>query len=161
MPIRPFAINIPDERLEDLRSRLRAVRWPKPVDGQGWNDGTDLRFLQRLTEYWQNWFDWRAQEKRLNALPQFMVTFDGQEVHFVHQQGSGPTPLPLILTHGWPGSFAEMEQVIPLLADRKRMAATRPTLFTSWCPRCPATVSHRLLLSQVSVRIASHISGEA
>jgi pimeloyl-ACP methyl ester carboxylesterase len=73
--------------------------------------------LQRLTEYWQNWFDWRAQERRLNALPQFMVTVDGQEVHFVHQQGSGPTPLPLILTHGWPGSFAEMEQVIPLLAD--------------------------------------------
>jgi len=89
----------------------------KPVDGQGWNDGTDLQFLQRFTEYWLNGFDWRAQEKRLNGLPQFMVTVDGQEVHFVHQQGSGPTPLPLILTHGWPGSFAEMEQVIPLLAD--------------------------------------------
>ncbi len=117
MSIRPFTINIPDERLEDLRSRLRAVRWPKPVDGEGWSDGTDLQFLQRFTEYWLNRFDWRAQERRLNGLPQFMATVDGQEIHFVHVRGSGPAPLPLILTHGWPGSFAEMEQVIPLLAD--------------------------------------------
>jgi len=117
LSIRPFTINIPDERLEDLRSRLRAVRWPKPVDGEGWSDGTDLQFLQRFTEYWLNRFDWRAQERRLNGLPQFMATVDGQEIHFVHVRGSGPAPLPLILTHGWPGSFAEMEQVIPLLAD--------------------------------------------
>ena len=117
MSSRPFTINIPDERLEDLRSRLRAARWPKPVDGEGWGDGTDLQFLQRFTEYWLNSFDWRAQEKRLNGLPQFMVTVDGQEIHFVHLRGSGPAPLPLILTHGWPGSFAEMEQVIPLMTD--------------------------------------------
>lgn len=117
MPIRPFAINISNERLEDLRSRLRAVRWPKPVDGVGWNDGADLHFLQRLTDYWLNRFDWRAQEKRLNRMPQFMAAVDGHEVHFVHLLGSGPAPLPLILTHGWPGSFAEMEKVIPPLAD--------------------------------------------
>lgn len=117
MSISPFTINIPDERLEDLRSRLRAARWPKPVDGEAWSDGTDLQFLQRLTEYWLNGFDWRAQEKRLNGLPQFTVTVDAQEIHFVHLRGSGPAPLPLILTHGWPGSFAEMGQVIPLLAD--------------------------------------------
>ena len=89
MPIRPFTINIPDERLEDLRSRLRAVRWPKPVDGEGWSDGADLQFLQRFTEYWLNRFDWRAQEKRLNGLPQFIVTVDGQEIHFVSCEEAG------------------------------------------------------------------------
>jgi pimeloyl-ACP methyl ester carboxylesterase len=117
LPIRPFSINIPDEQLQELRSRLRTARWPKRVDGEGWSDGTDLQFLQRFTEYWLNKFDWRAQERRLNGLPQFMATLGGQEIHFVHQRGSGLAPLPLILTHGWPGSFAEMEQVIPLLAD--------------------------------------------
>lgn len=117
MSICPFTINISDEQLEDLRSRLRAARWPKPVDGEEWNDGTDLQFLQRFTEYWLNRFDWRAQEKRLNGLPQFMVTIDGQKIHFVHLRGNGPAPLPLILTHGWPGSFVEMEQVISLLAE--------------------------------------------
>jgi pimeloyl-ACP methyl ester carboxylesterase len=105
--------------------------------------------LQRLTEYWQNWFDWRAQEKRLNALPQFMVMVDGQEVHFVHQQGSGPTPLPLALTHGWPGSLAEMEQVIPLLADPRAHGSDPADAFHVVVPRCLAMVSHWLLLSQV------------
>ena len=80
MPIRPFTISISNERLEDLRLRLRAVRWPKPLNGEGWSDGTGLRFSQRLTEYWVNRFDWRAQEKRLNSLPQFTATVDGQGV---------------------------------------------------------------------------------
>ena len=158
MSIRPFAINIPDERIEDLRSRLRAARWPKPVDGVGWNDGTDLHFLQRLTDYWLNRFDWRAQEKRLNSFPQFLATVEDQEIHFVHMRGSGPAPLPLILSHGWPGSFAEMEKVIPLLADRE---VTRQMPFTLLCPRCPATVSRPVPLLRASVRSASLISGEA
>jgi pimeloyl-ACP methyl ester carboxylesterase len=117
LSIQTFAISISEERLEELRVRLRAVRWPRPVHGAGWSDGADLEFLQRLTGHWLNRFDWRAQEKRLNRLPQFMATIDSQEIHFVHVRGNGPDPLPLILTHGWPGSFAEMEQVIPLLAD--------------------------------------------
>ena len=100
MSIRPFVIDIHEQRLEDLRTRLSAVRWPKPVSGAKWSDGADLEFLQRLTEYWLNTFDWRAQEKRLNRLPQFMATIDNQEIHFVHVRGNGPDPLPLILTHG-------------------------------------------------------------
>ena len=137
MSIRPFAINIPNDRLEDLRSRLRAVQWPKPVDGSGWSDGTDLQFMQRFTEYWLNGFDWRAQEKRLNALPQFMGTVDGQEIHFVHLRGRGPAPLPLILTHGWPGSFAEMEQVIPLLADPQAHGGDTADAFHVVVPSLP------------------------
>lgn len=137
MSIRPFAINIPDERLEDLQSRLRAARWPKPVEGVGWNDGTELQFLQRLTDYWLNRFDWRAQEKRLNSLPQFMTIVEGQEIHFVHLRGNGPAPLPLILTHGWPGSFVEMEKVIPLLADPEAHGGDPADAFDVVVPSLP------------------------
>ena len=137
MSIRPFAINIREEQLEDLRSRLRAARWPKPVKGAGWSDGAELEFLQRLTDYWLNKFDWRAQEKRLNGLPQFMTTVEGQEIHFVHLRGSGPDPLPLILTHGWPGSFAEMERVIPLLADPQAHGGDQADAFHRVVPSLP------------------------
>ena len=117
MVIRPFLIRIPDARLADLRSRLRATRWPTPLPGAGWDDGAERPGGRRLAEYWRDGFDWRAQEARLNRLPQYVATVDGMDLHFVHQPGRGPAPLPLVLTHGWPGSFVEMEQVIPLLAD--------------------------------------------
>jgi pimeloyl-ACP methyl ester carboxylesterase len=135
--IRRFAIKISDERIEDLRSRLRAARWPKPVDGVGWNDGTELQFLQRLVSYWLNGFDWRAQENRLNSLPQFMTTIDGQEIHFIHVRGTGPEPLPLILTHGWPGSFAEMEKVIPLLSNPQAHGGDPADAFDLVVPSLP------------------------
>jgi hypothetical protein len=77
-------INIPEDQLEDLRTRLRAVRWPRSVHGAGWNDGADLEFLQRFIAYWLNRFDWRAQERRLNRLPQLIATIDNQEIHLVH-----------------------------------------------------------------------------
>ena len=137
MSIRPFEIHIPDKELEDLRSRLRAARWPKPVSGSEWSDGVDLEFLQRLIAYWLNGFDWRAQEKRLNGLPQFMATVDGQEIHLVHLPGNGPAPLPLLLTHGWPGSFAEMERVIPLLADPEAYGGDPTDAFHVVVPSLP------------------------
>jgi pimeloyl-ACP methyl ester carboxylesterase len=137
LSIRPFVIDIPEERLEDLRRRLSTVRWPKPVSGAKWSDGADLEFLQRLTDYWLNTFDWRAQEKRLNRLPQFMATIDNQEIHFVHVRGNGPDPLPLILTHGWPGSFAEMEHVIPLLADPRARGGDPVDAFDVVVPSLP------------------------
>jgi len=117
MQVKPFAIAICDEQLEDLGLRLRLTRWPDAIEGMGWEDGTDRAFLQGLARYWQTGFDWRAQEARLNALPQFVAELDGIDIHFVHQRGTGPAPFPLVITHGWPGSFVEMEQIIPLLAD--------------------------------------------
>lgn len=117
MAPRPFVINIPDAAIEDLRQRLDLVRWPASLDPDGWEDGTSLSFMKRLVGEWRDRFDWRAQEERLNRLPNQMVTVDGQDIHFVHQRGTGPSPMPLILTHGWPGSFTEMEHMIPLLAD--------------------------------------------
>ncbi|AND70493.1 multidrug MFS transporter [Dyella thiooxydans] len=117
MNLRDFKINIPDESIEDLSRRLRATRWPAAMDADQWDDGASLTFMRRLVEHWSDRFDWRAQEARLNRLPQYMATVDGQDLHFIHQPGNGPSPMPLVLTHGWPGSFIEMERVIPLLAD--------------------------------------------
>lgn len=117
MAIRPFTIHIPDETLRDLRMRLQAIRWPASLDAESWDDGAGLAFMKRLVDYWLRGFDWRAQETRLNRLAHHVTTLNGSEIHFIHQPGNGPAPLPLLLTHGWPGSFIEMEYIIPLLAN--------------------------------------------
>jgi len=117
MTIREFTIRIGDDTLEDLQRRLRATRWPTGLDSASWEDGASLAFIQRLVAHWHSGFDWRAQERRLNRLPHYMATVAGSKVHFVHWPGRGPAPMPLVLTHGWPGSFAEMERVLPLLSD--------------------------------------------
>jgi hypothetical protein len=117
MNLRPFKIHVPEARLRDLRGRLQNTRWPAGSLGQNWDECSDLAFVQRLTNHWLTSFDWRAGEARLNRLPHFLATFEGVEIHFVHQPGRGPHPLLLIITHGWPASFVEVEAVIPLLAD--------------------------------------------
>jgi hypothetical protein len=117
MNLRNFKIDVPDEQIEDLRRRLRATRLPASIDTDTWNDGGSRAFIRRLVDHWLNHFDWRAHEARLNQLPQYLTTIDGLDIHFVHQPGKGPAPLPLVLTHGWPGSFIEMERIIPLLSD--------------------------------------------
>lgn len=108
---------IPDSALADLQQRLTQTRWSATMPGTGWREGADSAFMQRLVDHWQHRFDWRAQEARLNLLPQCTTRIDDLDIHFVHQRGTGPAPLPLIMTHGWPGSFVEMEAIIPLLAD--------------------------------------------
>ena len=117
MTARPFRISIPDAALQDLRGRLEAARWPASLHADSWEDGASLSFMKRLVDHWLHRFDWRAQEERLNRLPNEMMTVNGQDIHFVHQRGTGPSPMPLVLTHGWPGSFIEMEHIIPLLTD--------------------------------------------
>lgn len=117
MMLRPFRIDVPDEQIADLRRRLHAARFPSSIEAERWDDGASLGFIRRLVDHWLNHFDWRAREARLNRLPQFMATIDGLDIHFIHQQGIGPAPMPLVVTHGWPGSFVEMERIIPLLAN--------------------------------------------
>ena len=115
--VRPFRIEVPEGVLEDLRERLRRTRWPGEIAGSGWTYGTNLAYLQELVRYWLEAYDWRAHEAALNRLPQFIATIDGLDVHFVHVRGTGPRPLPLLISHGWPGSFAEMTEVVGPLAD--------------------------------------------
>ncbi|MBI0331645.1 epoxide hydrolase family protein [Burkholderia plantarii] len=117
MTPRAFRIDIPQAQLDDLRQRLRATRLPAALDAERWDDGASLAFMRRLADHWLHRFDWRAQEARLNRLPHHLANIDGLDIHFIHQRGTGPAPLPLVLTHGWPGSFVEMEHVIPMLAD--------------------------------------------
>src|SRR3954451_24248528 len=115
--VEPFRIAIPDGDIDDLRARLARTRWPDQLDDVGWSYGTDRSYLQALTRYWADGFDWRAQEAALNALPQFRATVDGFGIHFVHRHGVGPDPLPLVLTHGWPSTFYEWHKVIGALSD--------------------------------------------
>lgn len=115
--IQPFTIHIAQHTLDDLRERLARTRWPDEVEEAGWEYGTNLEYLKSLMAYWHHQFDWRAQEARLNHFAQFRADIDGFGVHFIHERGQGPKPLPIILTHGWPGSFFEMVKMIPLLTD--------------------------------------------
>lgn len=115
--IRPFRIRIADSELDDLRSRLAHARWPRDLDGTGWDRGIPVSYLRPLAEYWRDRFDWRAQEARLNELPQFVTEIDGQQIHFVHVRSQVAEARPLIMLHGWPSSFVEFLDVVGPLTD--------------------------------------------
>jgi pimeloyl-ACP methyl ester carboxylesterase len=116
--ITPFRVEIPQADVDDLHERLDRVRWPDELPGVGWDLGIPLDRMRELTTYWRDKFDWRAQEAALNQYPQFTTEIDGQTIHFLHIRSSNPGALPLILTHGWPGSVLEFLDVIePLSAD--------------------------------------------
>ena len=111
--IEPFRIHVADEVLDDLRARLRNTRWPDQIPGIGWKQGTELEWLQHLVSYWANDFDWRAWERKLNVLDHFVW----QGIHFVHQRAASGRGMPLILTHGWPGSFLDYIDMLPMLEN--------------------------------------------
>jgi pimeloyl-ACP methyl ester carboxylesterase len=115
--IRPFRIDIPQADLDDLRDRLHRTRWPDELPGVGWTRGAPLGYLKELAAYWTDGYDWRKQEARLNEFPQFVTTIDGQNIHFLHIRSPEPDALPLLLTHGWPGSIVEFLDVIGPLSD--------------------------------------------
>ena len=115
--IRPFRIDVSDAELEDLRDRLARTRWPDELPGVGWSYGVELDYVKDMTEHWRTSFDWRKQEAVLNEFPQFTTTIDGTNVHFLHVRSPEPNAMPLILTHGWPGSVAEFLDVIGPLTD--------------------------------------------
>jgi pimeloyl-ACP methyl ester carboxylesterase len=117
MDVRPFVVAVPQPILDDLQARLARTRWPDAVEGAGWDYGTSLAYLRAVVEHWGTRFDWRRQERAMNALPHFRADVDGFGVHFIHVRGRGPAPLPLLITHGWPSSFVEMLDLIPQLAD--------------------------------------------
>ena len=117
MDVQPFKIQVPEETLIDLGERLADTRWPDELPGTDWDYGTNMAYLKELVDYWRTSFDWRAQEEAINRLSHFKADVDGLGIHFIHEQGKGPNPMPLVLTHGWPGSFFEMSKITPLLAD--------------------------------------------
>jgi pimeloyl-ACP methyl ester carboxylesterase len=117
MAIEPFSIPFSQLAVDDLRDRLQRTRWPDEIPGANWEYGVDLRFLQQICVYWRDRFDWKAQVEKFSAFHHYQYLSDGIRIHFIHERGKGPDPIPLILTHGWPGSFVEMMRMIPLLTD--------------------------------------------
>jgi pimeloyl-ACP methyl ester carboxylesterase len=115
--IRPFTIDIPDADLEDLRSRIAATRWPSKELVADRSQGVQLATLQELARYWRTDYDWRACEAKLNALPQFTTEIDGVEIHFIHVRSKHEDAMPMIMTHGWPGSIIELLETIGALTD--------------------------------------------
>ena len=114
---RPFVFRAADSALDDLRDRLRRTRWPEPETVGDWSQGVPLGYLRDLCAHWESSYDWRATEHRLDQLPQFLSRIDGLDIHFVHLRSAAADATPVILTHGWPGSFLEFERVIAPLVD--------------------------------------------
>lgn len=115
--IDPFRIAVPDDQIADLRRRLHATRWPDHFGDAGWSYGTDLGVLRPLAAYWADEYDWRTHERELNSFPQFVTEVMGQRVHFLHVRSAHADALPLVLTHGWPGSISEFTRLIEPLTD--------------------------------------------
>ncbi len=115
--VRPFRVNIPDAELADLRRRINATRWPERETVADQSQGVQLATIQSLARYWATGYDWRKVEARLNALPQFITEIDGLDIHFIHVRSKHENALPLIVTHGWPGSIVEQLKIIDPLTD--------------------------------------------
>src|SRR5215510_1127401 len=113
----PFVVAVPEDTLTDLRERLARTRWPDEIGNDNWQYGTNLAYLKELVTYWQTTYDWRQHERAINAFRHYRVTIDGQPIHFIHEPGRGPKPMPLILTHGWPWTFWDFHKVIRPLTD--------------------------------------------
>ena len=124
--IEPFRLDVPESELDDLRRRLDLVRWPAELPGAEWSRGVPLAYLQDLVAYWRDGYDWRAAEARLNEWPQYTTVIDGAQVHFAHVPSSDPSAVPLVLTHGWPGSVVEFTEVAKLLTDFHLVIPTIP-----------------------------------
>jgi pimeloyl-ACP methyl ester carboxylesterase len=119
----PFRLHVPDSALADLRERLARTRFPDEPPLEPWSTGTSLAYMRDLAGYWKDHFDWRREEAELNRLRQFTVPIGGIDLHFIHEPGRGPDPIPLLLTHGWPGSIVEFRHLIPLLTERFTVVA--------------------------------------
>jgi pimeloyl-ACP methyl ester carboxylesterase len=135
--IRPFKIDIPEESLEDLRRRLAAVRWPDRETVSDRTQGAQLAKVQELVHYWATDYNWRMLEAKLNALPQFIMEIDGLDIHFIHVRSPHANALPLIMTHGWPGSFLEFVKLIGPLSDPESHGARAEDAFDLVVPSMP------------------------
>ena len=135
--IRPFKVNVPDEALVDLRRRIAATRWPDKETVADQSQGAQLNRLQELVRYWGTGYDWRKLEAKLNALPQFVTTIDSVEIYFIHVRSRHPNALPLLVTHGWPGSVIEQLKIIGPLTDPTAHGGAAEDAFDVVIPSLP------------------------
>ncbi|GII97299.1 epoxide hydrolase family protein [Sinosporangium siamense] len=135
--IRPFHIDIPQADLDDLHDRLARTRWPDDLNGVGWSYGVPVSYARKLAEHWRTAYDWRRHEAALNEIPQFTTEIDGQEIHFLHVRSPEPDALPLIVTHGWPGSVVEFMKIIGPLTDPRAYGGDPADAFHVVAPSIP------------------------
>lgn len=133
----PFKIQVPGTVLTDLKARLARTRFPDEVPGQGWQQGTPVAYLKELVAYWRDRFDWRAEERKLNRFDQFTTMIDGLKIHFIHQRSKHPNAMPLLITHGWPGSIVEFEKIIGPLTDPTSYGGRAEDAFDVVAPSLP------------------------
>lgn len=144
--VRPFVIDVPEGVMADLRSRLANARWPDPEVVADWSQGAPLAYVRRLADWWRDEYDWRAREAHLNSFDQFVTELDGADVHFVHLRSADTAAVPLLITHGWPGSFAEFQRAYrPLVAAGFHVIApSLPGYGFSAKPTTPGTTARRI-----------------
>jgi len=135
--IERFHFEAQPQALEDLQQRLRRTIWPDEVAAEPWRYGPPVAYMQHFVDYWLEEYDWRRHEAHLNSFPQFVAQIDEHRIHFIHQLGQGPAPLPLVLTHGWPGSVVEMLKIIPLLTNPAAHGGDPRDAFTVIAPSVP------------------------
>lgn len=133
----PFEVEIPESVVADARERLRRTRWPEPETVADWSQGTPAAYLRGLCRYWLDEYDWRAAQRRLNRFPQFITEIDGLPVHFVHARSPHPDAIPLLITHGWPGSVTEFHKVVAPLSDPVAFGGNASDAFHVVCPSLP------------------------
>ena len=135
--VHPFRITVPDEVIDDLRRRLTNTRWPEAECVDDWSQGIPLSYTRSLAQYWAQGYDWRTREAALNRFDQFTTEIDGLEMHFIHQRSPHPDALPLVITHGWPGSIAEFHKIIEPLTDPTAHGGRVEDAFHVVCPSLP------------------------
>jgi pimeloyl-ACP methyl ester carboxylesterase len=135
--IKPFRIAVGDDVLEDLRTRLRRTRWPEAELVEDWSQGAPLQWIQDVCRYWAEGYDWRARETLLNRFAQFTTMIDGLDIHFIHVRSPHQAALPLVITHGWPGSVVEFHKVIEPLANPTAHGGSAADAFHVICPSLP------------------------
>lgn len=133
----PFCIEVPDETLNDILKRVAAYPWHEMPDDGGWDYGANLDYMKELCAYWVEEFDWRKQEAAINQFSHFKAPVDGIDLHFIHEKGSGPAPMPLLISHGWPGSVAEFREIIEPLAHPERFGGRTEDAFNVVAPSLP------------------------
>jgi microsomal epoxide hydrolase len=133
----PFRVAVPDDVLDRIRTRVAGFPWHEMPDDGGWAYGSNLPYMQELCAYWLDEFDWRAQEARINEFPQFIAPVDGIDLHYIHERGSGDSGLPLLISHGWPGSVVEFLDIIGPLAHPERFGGNVEDAFDVIAPSLP------------------------
>src|SRR3712207_183082 len=136
-PIRPFRVDVPEEELIDLRRRIAATQWPDKETVADQSQGVQLATMQKLADYWATDYDWRTCEAKLNALPQFITEIDGLDIHFIHVRSKHEEALPLIVTHGWPGSIVEQLKIVDPLTNPTAHGASASDAFHLVIPSMP------------------------